>query len=190
MRMSKIIFWIVLIFVVLFALRLINSAKAQRGDTRRARRRRAARRADGALPALRRLSAASPTRVQSPAASPAPTGSLRRDALSRCDPRPAIPSFEPPPAACAGRSESGRRILWIVGLYRAVCGALLLGTALLLDLRVLAIAAPNAFVTAAGLYFLFGLATFWWVQRDSAAAAAARAVARRCWSATSSSSPC
>ncbi len=26
--------------------------------------------------------------------------------------------------------------------------------------------APNAFVTAAGLYFLFGLFAFWWVQRD------------------------
>ena len=63
-------------------------------------------------------------------------------------------------------AESGRRILWIVGVYRAVCGAALLGTALLLDLRVLGIAAPNAFVWAAALYFVFGLVTFVWIQRD------------------------
>jgi len=63
--------------------------------------------------------------------------------------------------------ESGRRILWIVGIYRAVCGAALLGTALLLDLRVLGIAAPNAFVWASALYFIFGLATFVWIQRES-----------------------
>jgi len=63
-------------------------------------------------------------------------------------------------------AESGRRILWIVGVYRAVCGAALLGTALLLDLKVLGIAAPNAFVWAAALYFVFGLVTFVWIQRD------------------------
>ena len=73
------------------------------------------------------------------------------------------PSLTPPieqsplPAA---QSESGRRILWIVGIYRAVCGAALLGTAMLLDLRVLGISAPNAFLTASTLYFIFGLATF------------------------------
>jgi two-component system sensor histidine kinase PilS (NtrC family) len=81
-------------------------------------------------------------------------------------PRPAIPTFEAP-AATALVSESSRRILWIVGLYRAVCGALLLGAALFLDLRALAIGTPNAFVTAAGLYFLYGLMSFLWVQRDS-----------------------
>jgi len=64
-------------------------------------------------------------------------------------------------------TESSRRILWIVGLYRAVCGALLLGAALFVNLRVLAISTPNAFVTAAGLYFLYGLLSFLWVQRDS-----------------------
>ena len=81
-------------------------------------------------------------------------------------PRPAIPVFEPP-ALPALISDTGRRILWIVGLYRAVCGAILLGMALFIDQRELAIAAPNAFVTAAGLYFIFGLVSFWWVQRDS-----------------------
>ncbi len=35
--------------------------------------------------------------------------------------------------------DSSRRILWIVGLYRAVCGAGLLGIALLLDLKGLGI---------------------------------------------------
>src|SRR6266545_4263081 len=81
-------------------------------------------------------------------------------------PRPAVPPFEPP-ALPSLITESSRRILWIVGLYRAVCGALLLGAALFFDLRALSIAAPNAFVTAAGLYFLYGLLTLWWVQRDA-----------------------
>ena len=62
--------------------------------------------------------------------------------------------------------DSGRRILWIVGLYRAICAALLLGAALLLDPKVIGVLNPNAFVTSTGLYFLFGLATFWWVQQD------------------------
>jgi two-component system sensor histidine kinase PilS (NtrC family) len=79
-------------------------------------------------------------------------------------PSPAVPPFEPPLAVSSG--ESARRILWIVGLYRAICGATLLGIGLLVDLRMLAIAAPNTFVTAAALYFLFGLVTFAMVQRD------------------------
>ena len=80
-------------------------------------------------------------------------------------PQAALPPFEQPlpPVSVA---ESGRRILWIVGIYRAVCGAALLGTALLLDLRVLGIAAPNAFLWASALYFIFGLAAFWWIQRE------------------------
>jgi len=63
-------------------------------------------------------------------------------------------------------ADSNRRILWIVALYRAVCGAILLGIALLADLQALAVAAPNAFVTSAGLYFLFGLGAFWWLQQQ------------------------
>jgi two-component system, NtrC family, sensor histidine kinase PilS len=82
-------------------------------------------------------------------------------------PHSAIPPFEPPPLPTM-ITESGRRILWIVGLYRAVCGVLLLGTALFLDLHVVGIGAPNAFVTAAGLYFAYGILTFWWVQSESA----------------------
>ena len=81
-------------------------------------------------------------------------------------PHPATPPFEPPPIPDM-LTESGRRILWIVGLYRAVCGVLLLGAALFIDLRANGIAAPNAFLTAAGLYFVYGIRTFWWVQRDS-----------------------
>lgn len=80
-------------------------------------------------------------------------------------PNPAAPAYEPPPLPIS-LNDSGRRILWIVGLYRAICGAVLLGTALLLDLRVLGIAAPNTFLLAAGLYFAFGLGTFWWIQRE------------------------
>ncbi len=62
--------------------------------------------------------------------------------------------------------DSGRRILWIVGLYRAICAATLLGAALLLDAKTLNIGNPNAFITGTGLYFVFGLSSFWWVQQD------------------------
>ena len=62
--------------------------------------------------------------------------------------------------------DSSRRILWIIGLYRAVCGAGLLGIALLLDLKGLGIVDPTLFVYAAAAYFTFGLVTFWWIQRD------------------------
>jgi len=90
-----------------------------------------------------------------------------RKALSMdVQPQSAIPPFEPPPLRTA-ISESGRRILWIVGIYRSVCATLLLGTALFLDLRGAGIGLPNAFVTAAGLYFVFGVSSFLWVQRDS-----------------------
>src|SRR5262245_44981078 len=79
-------------------------------------------------------------------------------------PSPAAPSFEPPLPMSGG--DSSRRILWIIGLYRAVCGAGLLGIALLLDLKALGITDPTLFVAAAAVYFAFGLATFWWIQRD------------------------
>jgi two-component system sensor histidine kinase PilS (NtrC family) len=77
-----------------------------------------------------------------------------------------VPPFESPPAP-AMITESGRRILWIVGLYRAVCGVLLVGTAVFLDLHAIGIGAPNAFLTTAGLYFIYGVLTFLWVQRES-----------------------
>jgi len=80
-------------------------------------------------------------------------------------PAPAIPPFEPPPLPSA-MGDSGRRILWIVGLYRAICAATLLGAALLLDAKMLSIANPNAFITGTGLYFVFGLSSLWWVQQD------------------------
>jgi len=80
-------------------------------------------------------------------------------------PSPAIPPFEPPPLPLSV-TDSARRILWIVALYRAVCGAVLLGMALLFDLKILSVAAPNAFLTASAIYFLFGLAAFWWVQHE------------------------
>src|ERR1700751_4755054 len=81
-------------------------------------------------------------------------------------PPPAVPTFEAPATATL-MAESSRRILWLVGAYRAVCGALLLGGALFIDMRVLSIGTPNAFVTAAGLYFIYGLMSFLWVQRDT-----------------------
>jgi two-component system sensor histidine kinase PilS (NtrC family) len=79
-------------------------------------------------------------------------------------PSPAVPPFEPPIPVSAG--DSARRILWIIGLYRAICGATLFGIALLLDLRMLAVAAPNAYIATTAFYFVFGLLTFWWIQRD------------------------
>ena len=81
------------------------------------------------------------------------------------DPAPAIPPFEPPPLP-ASVTDSGRRILWIIGLYRAVCGAALFGIALLVDLKGVTAITPNAFITGTALYFIFGLATFAWVQMD------------------------
>jgi len=80
-------------------------------------------------------------------------------------PAPATPPFEPPPLP-SSMGDSGRRILWIVGLYRAICAATLLGAALLLDAKTLNIGNPNAFITGTGLYFVFGLSSFWWVQQD------------------------
>ncbi len=76
-----------------------------------------------------------------------------------------LPAFAPPPLP-PSITGSSRRILWIIGLFRAVCGALLLGLALLLDLRVLNVTTPNSFVIAASLYFVFGLAAFGWIQQE------------------------
>src|SRR4029079_17595447 len=79
--------------------------------------------------------------------------------------RPSSRPYRAPPLR-ASLAGSARRILWIVGLFRAVCGALLLGLALLLDLRGLNVVAPNSFLTGAALYFIFGLAAFGWIQQE------------------------
>ena len=63
-------------------------------------------------------------------------------------------------------SDSGRSSLRAIGLYRVVSGAILFAVALLLDLKTIHVVAPYAFLTAAALYFVFGLATFWWIRRD------------------------
>ncbi len=80
--------------------------------------------------------------------------------------QPAIPPFEQATLP-ETISASGQRILWIVGIYRAVCGTLLVGIALFLDLRIAGVGLPNAFLTATGLYFIFGLVSFLWIQRES-----------------------
>jgi two-component system sensor histidine kinase PilS (NtrC family) len=80
-------------------------------------------------------------------------------------PRRAVPPYEPPPLP-ASITDSGRRIVGIVGVYRVLCGAVLLAIALLLDLRGLNVATPNAFVTASALYLLFGVVAFWWIQQE------------------------
>ena len=51
-------------------------------------------------------------------------------------------------------------------MFRATCGALLLGLALLVDLRAINVATPNSFITAASLYFVFGLVAFAWIQQE------------------------
>src|SRR5213079_403696 len=43
---------------------------------------------------------------------------------------------------------------------------ILFGIALVIDLKAINIAAPNAFVVAAGLYCAYGLITFLWTLRD------------------------
>ncbi len=78
---------------------------------------------------------------------------------------PAIPPFEPP-AMPMSVADSSRRILWIIALYRAICAAVLLGIALLVDLHAIQIVTPNAFVAGTAAYFVFALVGFWWVQTD------------------------
>jgi len=80
---------------------------------------------------------------------------------------PAIEVVEPQPFP-GPLGGAGSRILTAVGLYRVTCGAILLGIAMLLDLKTINVAAPYAFVTAAALYFVFGLVAFWWIRQDPA----------------------
>jgi hypothetical protein len=63
-------------------------------------------------------------------------------------------------------NETSRRIVRTVGLYRAACATVLFTLALVLDLRAIHVVAPNAFVAAAGLYFVYGLTTLVWLQRS------------------------
>src|SRR6266478_6265555 len=62
--------------------------------------------------------------------------------------------------------DSGRSNLLTVALYRMACGVILFGVSLVLDLKAISVAAPYAFVTATGLYFIYGLVAIWWVRRD------------------------
>ena len=143
--MGKIIFWIVVVFALLFALRLWNAAQGALAVAN-GRSNRApggcgesmvqcarcgvflpepdARDNGGRLP-LRRSGVRQPRPRWTPFAISIPM-----------QPAPAIPPFEPPPMP-SPMGDSGRRILWIVGLYRAICAATLLGAALLLDPRTL-----------------------------------------------------
>ena len=89
----------------------------------------------------------------------------RADVHRLRQPRSSTPLYEPP-ALPSVIAQSTRRILWIVDIYRATCGAALLAVALLVDQRVLNIATPHAFVTATGLYFIFGVAVYWWIQQE------------------------
>jgi len=77
----------------------------------------------------------------------------------------AMETLDPLPMPAAV-SDSGRRNLLTVGLYRVACGAILFGVALLLDLKQMRVAAPYSFVAAAALYFAYGLAALWWIRRN------------------------
>ncbi len=193
--MGKVIFWIVVVFVVLFVLRLVNAASGKRRrDEAASRVGRYARRHDGAVPATAACSCRRPRRRPLPVASSAPmrrcapapltalTGRPSTAINEPMQPSPAIPPFEPPLPVSAG--DSARRILWIIGLYRAICGASLLGIALLLDLQPLAVSSPNAFVTAAGTLFPVRPPRVLVDPARPVADAAARASRRRCWPAT------
>src|SRR2546423_7710520 len=113
----------------------------------------------------RRASVAATPLARSVMATRADPEKLPAPKRAPAEPRAASPAFEPPllPAAI---TESTRRILWIVDIYRASCGAVLLSVALLLEPAALNIATPHAFVTATGLYFIFGVAAYWWIQQD------------------------
>ena len=63
-------------------------------------------------------------------------------------------------------NDSSRRILRTVGLYRAACAMILVGTALVLDLRSINVEAPNAFMAAVSFYLVFSLLALVWVRRD------------------------
>jgi len=63
-------------------------------------------------------------------------------------------------------SDSSRRNLNTIALYRVACGVILFAVAMLLDLRKISVAAPYSFVAAAGLYFVYGMVASWWIRRD------------------------
>ena len=153
--MGKVIFWIVVVFVVLFALRILNMGAAKRrarepgtakgpapGDTM-VRCSNAACTCPRPKRCPRRAATSAAIRLARRAVDePRPGCDKHTDTLcSLMQPSPAAPSFEPPVPMSTG--DSSRRILWIVGLYRAVCGAGLLGIALLLDLKALGIVDPT-----------------------------------------------
>ena len=85
--------------------------------------------------------------------------------------------------------DSARRILWIVGLYRAICGAALFGIALLVDLQASRYRGAQCLhIGGSRSTSCSGCVTFWWIQRDPLADAAAGVDLGAARAATSSSS--
>ena len=172
--MGKVIFWLVVVFGVAASRCGWSTPASARGAalTQRARDARAP--ADGrwsgacaAASSCRGTDATAGRRRATPAATRLQARAADgRRALrpTPMQPAPAIPPFEPPPPCRRWRLGPPHPV--IVGLYRAVCAALLLGIALLLDLRSLSIAAPNSFVTGAACTSCSASSSFWWVQRD------------------------
>lgn len=64
-------------------------------------------------------------------------------------------------------AEETRRINRLAGIYRMLCGLLLLAVIAFLDLRSLAIKTPGAFVSTSLFFFLYGVVSWWWITRQS-----------------------
>src|SRR5262245_37034080 len=58
-----------------------------------------------------------------------------------------------------------RRSLQAIGLYRVASGEILLGVALMLDLKAIHFVAPYGFLAGAVLYLIYGIVTFLWIRR-------------------------
>ena len=158
--MGKIIFWLVVIFAVLFALRLVNAAKARK----RATRRRGAGRAAAGEPmvrcvALRRLPAAGRRARRSPRGCRCGDARAARATVELTPPMPPIRRCQPAPAVAAVRAAAAAAVDQPIRAG-ASCGssASIAPSAARCcsaprccsTCKRLNIAAPNAFVTGGG----------------------------------------
>ncbi len=81
-------------------------------------------------------------------------------------PAPAIPPFEPPPLPLHHGRFRPSHPLDRRPVSRDLCGHPARGRRCCSTRRRSSIGNPNAFITGTGLYFVFGLSSFWWVQQD------------------------
>jgi two-component system sensor histidine kinase PilS (NtrC family) len=73
----------------------------------------------------------------------------------------------PAPPLAGAVAEQARRVKRLAALYRMLCGLLLLGVIAFVDLRALGIRAPGAFVGASLSFFVYGLASWLWLVRQT-----------------------